>query len=125
MNDTPQSELPPDQQPAAEYNPSPETEVVDVDEALYPLRLQLVGLAAACLLLSLAFSALVYKQSKSVQATLSDRNTRIEQLRRTEQEIGPLLNQLASYSVNKPELMAIFSRYGLPVSTTNPAPPKP
>ena len=128
MSDAPSADQPVEHQPAsAGYTLPPETEVVDVDEALHPMRVQIVGLGAAFIVVSLAFSAFVYKQSNGIQASVQDRNAKIEQMRRAEQQMLPVLNELAGYSVNKADLMAIFGRYGLQIGQQPPAgtPPAP
>jgi hypothetical protein len=94
---------------------------MDVAAAVGQLRMLVCGLGAGLILVSLALSAFVLKQNRDLAAVTNNRQRQIAQLQATEKPMMYLLNELAKYSVNKPELTAIFTRHGLRYSANSAA----
>ena len=68
--------------------------------------------------MSLALSAFVIKQNRDLAAATNNRERQIAQLQATQKPMMNVLNELAKYSVGKPELAAIFTKHGLKYSAT-------
>jgi hypothetical protein len=108
-------------------NPSPtpsEPQGLDLTQALWQLRLLVCGIGAAVLVLSLSFNLYVWKQNRNIVAITNNRVQQVAMLDTQVKRLTQVVNDLGNYSVGKPELMAIFSRYGLELKTQSP-PPKP
>ena len=106
----------------------PVDEPMDTATAIGQLRLLVCGLGAALLIVSLTFTAFVYKQNRNLTGTTAVRQRQITQLQATEAPLGYLLNELAKYSNGKPELAALFTKHGVQLNrppATAPAQPAP
>jgi hypothetical protein len=86
---------------------------LDVAAAVGQLRLAVCGLAAGLILVSLALSGFVLKQTRDIGAATSNHQHQIAQLQAAEKPTMMLLNDLAKYSMGKPELTALFTKHGL------------
>ena len=91
----------------------PVDEPMDVAMAVGQLRGLVCGLGAGLLVVSLMFTAFVFKQNRNLTATTVLRQRQIAQLQATEAPLGFLLNELAKYSAGKPELAALFAKHGV------------
>ena len=103
---------------AEQNNPpaTPPETPLDVTRAVWQLRAVACGLGAAVLVLSLAFNGFVWKQIINVTALTNNRLNQLTPLRTSQQRLEGVINELASYSVGKPELMAVFKRHGAEIS---------
>ena len=104
------------QNETAESTPG-ESQPVDVAAAVGQLRVLVSGLAAALLVVSLTLSAYVYKQNRNLTGTVNARRRQISQMQGSQQQIMYALNELAKYSVGKPELMAVFAKHGIQITS--------
>jgi len=86
-----------------------------VEPALAQIRLQVVGVGVAFLVLSLSFSAFVLKQNRSLVRLVDSRQQQIQKITEAQQRWIPALNELAGYSLQRPDLKAIFTRYGIQI----------
>ncbi len=94
-------------------NETPSNQPMDVAAAVGELRLAVCGLAVALVLVSLALSGFVLKQTRDIGAANSNRQRQIAQLQASQKPTIAVLNELAKYSMGKPELTAIFTKRGL------------
>lgn len=90
---------------------------MDVATAVGQLRVLVCGLAAGLLLVSLVLSAFVYKQNRNLTAAFNARQRQISQLQANQQPLMYVINELAKYSMGKPELVAVFSKHGLQLTS--------
>lgn len=86
---------------------------MDVAAAVGELRLLVCGLGGALILMSLVLSAFVLKQTRDIGAATNNRQHQIAQLQTTQRPTMNLLKDLATYSMGKPELTALFTKHGL------------
>jgi hypothetical protein len=86
---------------------------MDVAAAVGQLRVLVCGLGAALILVSLALSGFVIKQSRDIGAATNNHQHQIAQLQATQKPAMGVLNELAKYSQGKPELTALFTKHGL------------
>lgn len=104
----------------------PVGESMDMAAAVGQLRGLVCGLGAGLLIVSLAFTAFVYKQNRNLSGTTAARHRQVLQLQQNEQSLDFLANELARYSVGKPELTALFTKHGIqvtpPVAASQPVP---
>jgi hypothetical protein len=99
---------------------------MDTATAIDQLRTLVCGLGVGLLVVSLAFTAFVYKQNRNLIAGTTMHQRQIARLQANERAVNPLVNALIRYSSGKPELMALLARHGLqinPGATTNQPPP--
>jgi hypothetical protein len=96
-------------------------EPLDVEAAVRQLRMLVCGLGAGLLVVSLGLSAFVYKQNRNLTAAISGRERQIAQLQANQQPLMFALNELGKYSVGKPELMAVFTRHGIQITSPSEA----
>jgi hypothetical protein len=101
----------------------PVDEPMDLATAVGQLRGLVCGLGAGLLVVSLMFTAFVYKQNRNLSATTVLHQRQITQLQATEAPLGYLLNELAKYSAGKPELAGLFARHGVQLHPPGPAAP--
>lgn len=101
-------------------------EPMDVASAVGQLRGLVCGLGAALLIVSLTFTAFVYKQNRNLGATTVLRQRQIAQLQATQAPLAYLLNELAKYSAGRPDLSALFAKHGVQIHPPgSAAPPQP
>ncbi len=93
-----------------------ETAVSDAAAAVDQLRALVCGLVIGLLLSSAAFTLFVFKQTRTLKYQGAARAQQLQQAREFEKAALPTVQELARYSVGKPELLAIFSRYGMQLS---------
>jgi hypothetical protein len=97
---------------------------VDIATAIDQLRTLVCGLGAGLLVVSLAFTAFVYKQNRNLVAGTVAHQRQFEQMQANERSVNYLVTTLVQYSSGKPELMAMLARHGLqvaqPPSSTQP-----
>ena len=106
----------------------PVDEPMDVAAAVGQLRGLVCGLGAALLIVSLMFTAFVYKQNRNLRGTMVLHQRQIAQLQATQAPLGYLLNELAKYSAGKPELASLFVKHGIqlhPPGAAAPSQPTP
>jgi hypothetical protein len=84
-------------------------------QAVWQLRALVCGLGAMLLVLSVAFNVFVWKQSRNIAASANGRKLQLMQAETRLDEMTRIANAMASYSMGKPELVAIFSRFGIEV----------
>jgi hypothetical protein len=70
------------------------------------------------LIVSLVLSAYILKQNRNLTAEAHGRQQQILQLRANRQQLTYVLNELAKYSVGKPELTALFVKHGIQITST-------
>ena len=99
----------------------PVIESLDVNAAVKQLRVLVCGLGAGLLLVSLALSAFVYKQNRNLMAATNLRQRQMVQLQANQQPLMYAVNELGKYSVGKPELLAIFARHGIQITSPSEA----
>jgi len=112
--------------------PTPEP-LPDLAGALWQLRAVVCGLGAAVLVFSVTFNVFVWKQNRNITAQTNVRTTQLARLQAVLERLRPAVNDIARYSAGKPELIAVFSRFGLeipaagtsaaPTATSSPLPP--
>jgi hypothetical protein len=96
-------------------------EPLDVGQAVWQLRILVCGLGAALLVLSLAFNVFVWKQNRNINAVAMGRKSQAAQLEMRVKQLTLVANDLGNYSAGRPELTAIFAKYGVqlkPIPTT-------
>ena len=101
-------------------------EQLDLVQAVWQLRVLVAGLCAGVLVLSLAFNAYVWKQNRNLESVIRSRQQQGQAMEARINELGRVVNEFAEYSINKPELAAIFTHNGLqlkPAPATSPAAP--
>jgi hypothetical protein len=91
---------------------------MDMAAAVRQLRLLVCGLGAALIFVSLVLSAFVIKQNRDLAAVTNNREHQLAQMQGAQRSMMIALNELAKYSVGKPELAAIFTKHGLKYSPT-------
>jgi hypothetical protein len=91
---------------------------LDLTRAVWQLRVMVCGLGAALFVCSAAFNVFVWKQNRNITSQTNTRATQIARLQSTQQHLVPAVNEIARYSLEKPELTAVFSRFGISVPTT-------
>ena len=91
---------------------------MDTAMAIDQLRSLVCGLGLGLLVVSLAFTAFVYKQNRNLVAGTELHAREIAQLQANERSLSNLVEALARYSSGKPELMAVLARHGLRVAPT-------
>jgi hypothetical protein len=89
---------------------------VNLAEAVGQLRVLVCGLGAGLLVVSLVLSAFVYKQNRNLTGAITARRRQITQMQNSQQPVMFALNDLAKYSLGKPELMAIFTKHGIQIT---------
>lgn len=101
----------------------PVDEPMDVAAAVGQLRVLVCGLGAGLLIVSLAFSAFVYKQNRNLTGAITLRQRQLSQLQATDLSLRYLLTELAKYSSGRSELRAVFARHGIQVQPPSAAAP--
>jgi hypothetical protein len=96
-------------------------EEFDVAQAVWQLRTLVCGLGAALLILSLAFNVFIWKQNRNINAVAQIRLQQLTLLDARVKQMSRVANDLGNYSADKPELLAIFTRYGLQLKASAPA----
>ena len=84
-----------------------------VTEAIDQLRALVCGLGIGLLIVSLAFTAYVFKQNRDLVAAKTMHESQIARLQDNERSVNFLVDTLVKYSAGKPELMALLARHGL------------
>ena len=102
-----------DQETTTSTPSSAAIEPLDMGQAVWQLRVLLCGLGAALLVLSLVFNVFVWKQNRNITAVTRGRLNQTVQLDNRVKQLTVIANDLGNYSTGKPELIAIFSRYGV------------
>lgn len=95
----------------------PVDQPMDLFTAVKQLRVLVCGLGAGLLVVSLAFGAFVYKQNRNLTAAFNDRQPQISQLQANRQPLMYVINELAVYSNGKPELIALFTKHGIQLTS--------
>ena len=91
---------------------------LDVTTAIKQLRALVCGLGVALLIVSLVLTAFILKQNRNLAGEIHARQTQISQLRANRAQIASVVNELAKYSVGKPELTAVFVKHGIQITST-------
>ena len=94
-------------------------EPVSTAETIEQLRSLVFGLGAMVLVLSLSFNIFIWKQNRNIDMAENARKQMVAQADGRVRELTQIANDLASYSAGKPELVAIFSRYGMELKQTS------
>jgi hypothetical protein len=89
---------------------------MDTAMAIDQLRSLVCGLGAGLLVVSLAFTAFVYKQNRNLITGTAVHERQIARLQANERAVNPLVETLVRYSSGKPELMGILARHGFQVA---------
>ncbi len=101
--------------------PTPfEPQELDLTQALWQLRVLVCGMGAALLVLSLSFNLYVWKQNRNIVAMTNVRIQQVNLLDAQVKQLTRVVNDLGIYSVGKPELMAVFTKYGLELKPSAP-----
>ena len=99
---------------------------VDVTAAIDQLRALVCGLGLGLLIVSLAFTAFVFKQNRDLIATKTTHEQQLAKLKANERSLDYLVDLLVNYSAGKPDLMALLAKHGLKVAApAKTAPPPP
>jgi len=98
---------------------APVEQPTDLNAAVAQLRVLVCGLGAGLLIVSVALTAFVCKQWHDLSAATANRQQQISQLQAREQALEYLVNELASYSAGKPELLAVFAKHGVTLTRTD------
>lgn len=99
---------------------------MDVAAAIDQLRALICGLGAGLLVVSLAFTAFVFKQNRDLIAGKTTHEHQIARLQANERSMDYLVDALVKYSTGKPDLMALLAKHGLQVAPPpKSAPPQP
>jgi hypothetical protein len=85
----------------------------DATATMAQLQAAVCGLGAMVLVLSLAFNIFVWKQNRNISAMTNGRAAQLAQLQTNVKKLTGVATELANYSEGRPELMAIFKRYGI------------
>jgi hypothetical protein len=93
---------------------------MDVAAAIDQLRALVCGLGVGLLVVSLAFTAFVFKQNRDLIAGKTAHERQIARLQANEHSMDYLVDQLVKYSTGKPDLTALLAKHGLQVAS----PPK-
>jgi hypothetical protein len=94
---------------------------MDLVQAVWQLRSLVCGVGAALLILSVAFNLFVWKQNRNITAITQGRLQQVTLLDARVKQLTRVVSDLGNYSTDKPELMAIFGKYGLELRPTAPA----
>lgn len=97
-------------------NETPAEQPMDVTAAVGQLRLMVCGLGAGLILVSLVLSGFIFKQTRDLNAMTNGRLHQLAQLQITQKPTLSVLNELAKYSLGKPELTALFTKHGIQVT---------
>jgi hypothetical protein len=89
---------------------------MDVAGAIDQLRALVCGLGVGLLIVSLAFTALVFKQNRDLTAGKTTHERQIARLQANERSMDYLVDALVKYSAGKPDLMALLAKHGLQVA---------
>jgi hypothetical protein len=89
---------------------------MDVAAAVGQLRVLVCGLGAGLILVSLSLSGFVFKQTRDLGAVTNNRQHQLAQLQATQKPTMNVLNELAKYSMGKPELTALFTKHGIQIT---------
>ena len=104
--------------------PSPSSSVpqgMDLVQAVWQLRSLVCGVGAALLVLSVAFNLFVWKQNRNITAITQGRLQQLTVLDARVKQLLGVASDLRNYSADRPELMAIFGKYGVEPKPTAPA----
>ncbi len=89
---------------------------MDAATAIDQVRTLVCGLGAGLLVMSLAFTAFVYKQNRNLVAVTVVHQRQIARMQTNERSVNYLVNALVQYSSGKPELMGVLARHGLQIA---------
>lgn len=89
---------------------------MDTAAAIDQLRALVCGLGVGLLVLSLAFTAFVFKQNRDLVAGKTTHEQQIARLQANERSLDYLVESLVKYSAGKPDLMALLAKHGLQVA---------
>jgi len=98
---------------------------MDVASAIDQLRALVCGLGVGLLVVSLAFTAFVFKQNRDLIAVKATHEEQIARLQANEHTVDYLVDALVKYSSGKPDLMALLAKHGLQVAPATKSPPPP
>jgi hypothetical protein len=101
---------------------SPAPQGLDLNQAVWQLRVIACGLGAALFILSMAFNLFVWKQNRNITALFRGRSQQAALLETRVGQLKMVISDFGNYSEGKPELVAIFSRYGLELKPVAAAP---
>lgn len=90
---------------------------LDVTQALWQLRALTCGLGLCLLVVSLIFTAFVWKQNRNLAAETNLRNLQITQIENNHQRLQPVIKELARSSIGNAELALVFKRFGIEITT--------
>jgi len=90
---------------------------LDVTRALWQLRTMTCGLGLCLLVVSLVFTAFVWKQNRNLASETNVRNLQITQIQNNHQRLQPVIKELARYSIGNAELALVFKRFGIEITT--------
>jgi hypothetical protein len=98
---------------------------MDVAPAIDQLRALVCGLGVGLLVVSLAFTAFVFKQNRDLIAGKTAHEQQIARLQANEHSVDYLVDALVKYSAGKPDLMALLAKHRLQVAppTKSASPP--
>jgi hypothetical protein len=94
---------------------------LDLTAAVWQLRMLVCGLGAALLVVSMAFNLFVWKQNRNINAVAQARLQQLSVMDARVKQLSKVANDLGSYGSDKPELVAIFTKYGLQLKPSAPA----
>ncbi len=97
----------------------------DLAGMINQMRLQVVGVGLAFLILSLAFDFYVYRHNSKLSMQRNALNQQLQTLQDGEKRFLPAINDLAGYTVQRPQLRVLFERSGLQLAAGTNQPGQP
>jgi len=85
----------------------------DLGKAIAQLRTLVAALGVVVFVVSICFSAFVWKITRNAAAVAGARRQQLTQMQSKVQRLGVLANDLGNYSAGRPELLAIFRNHGI------------
>jgi len=99
--------------PIPAETPPPPAAASSVGDLVNQMRLQVVGVGLAFLILSLAFNFYVFRHNSKLRMQRDAMQQRSQDLQEAEKRFMPVVNDLAGYTVQQPQLRVLFERNGL------------
>jgi hypothetical protein len=97
---------------------------MSVEAAIQQLRTLVCVLGGVLVVVSLALTAFVWKQNRTLGAAASSRREQAIKLQGAQQQLTPAILELEKASADNKELLAIFARHGIaPTAVTQTSAP--
>lgn len=113
-----------DQQPTTPATPTP-SPAAELQDQVRQLRVLLVWLGLAVLIISGTLTAYVIKQNRNLITATRTRTQQSNLILSQIRAMTPVLGELAQYSLDRPELIGLFKKYGVSYVVSNDKPAAP